>query len=177
MYWYVAIYSEECFWTQYMYPKLSPFNRHRWCPLGKLSHLSLEQLRCDYYGNQYIHGMMFNNDGNLSNSLPHYHLIFNTSKNDSDTTTLPESTAVIHKEEFKEAMNKDIVSLNEVKHWNLMVRNNIPEGLNLLPSTWAFDIKRYPNGIFCKLKAIFFASLYFQREGVNYTEPYSPVVG
>ena len=44
MYWYVSIYSEECFWTQYMYPKLSPFNGFRWCPLGKLSHLGLEQL-------------------------------------------------------------------------------------------------------------------------------------
>ena len=44
MYCYVSIYSEECFWTQYMYRKLIPFNRYRWCPLGKLSHLGLEQL-------------------------------------------------------------------------------------------------------------------------------------
>ena len=27
-----------------MYPKLSPFNGYRWCALGKLSHLGLEQL-------------------------------------------------------------------------------------------------------------------------------------
>ena len=27
-----------------MYPKLSPFNGYHWCPLGKLSHLGLEQL-------------------------------------------------------------------------------------------------------------------------------------
>ena len=27
-----------------MYPKLSPNNGYRWCPLGKLSHLGLEQL-------------------------------------------------------------------------------------------------------------------------------------
>ena len=86
-----------------------------------------------YY--QYIHGILLNNDGTLSKSLLHYHLIFNNSKNGSDTPTIPEATEVIHKEEFKEAMNKEIVSLNEVKHWNLMVRNNIPEGLNLLPST------------------------------------------
>ena len=44
MYWYVSIYSEECFWPQYMYPKLSPFNGYFWCPLGKFSHLGLEQL-------------------------------------------------------------------------------------------------------------------------------------
>ena len=44
MYWYVSIYSEDCFWPQYMYPKLSPNNTNRLCPLGKLSHLGLEQL-------------------------------------------------------------------------------------------------------------------------------------
>ena len=44
MYWYVSIYSEGCFWPQYMYPKLSPFKGYCWCPLGKLSHLGLEQL-------------------------------------------------------------------------------------------------------------------------------------
>ena len=45
MYWYFPIYSEECFWPQYMYHKMSPNNGFRWCPLGKLSHLGLEQLK------------------------------------------------------------------------------------------------------------------------------------
>ena len=44
MYWYFSIYSEECFWPQYMYHKMSPNNGFCWCPLGKLSHLGLEQL-------------------------------------------------------------------------------------------------------------------------------------
>ena len=44
MYWYVSIYSEECFWPQYMYPKLCPFNGCRWYPLDKLSHMGLKQL-------------------------------------------------------------------------------------------------------------------------------------
>ena len=44
MYWYVSIYSENCFWPQYTYPELSPNYGYRWCPLGKLSHLGLEQL-------------------------------------------------------------------------------------------------------------------------------------
>ena len=42
--WYVSIYSEEFFWPQYMYYKMSPNNGFSWCPLVKLSHLGLEQL-------------------------------------------------------------------------------------------------------------------------------------
>ena len=37
-------FSEKYFWPQYMYHKMSPNNGFRWCPLGKLSHLRLEQL-------------------------------------------------------------------------------------------------------------------------------------
>ena len=44
IYWYVSIYLEKCFWPQYMYLTLRPNNGYRWCPLGKLSHLGLEQL-------------------------------------------------------------------------------------------------------------------------------------
>ena len=44
MYWYVSIFSENYFWPQYMYHKMSPNNGFCWCPLGKLSHLGLEQL-------------------------------------------------------------------------------------------------------------------------------------
>ena len=48
VYWYVSIYSEECLLPQYMYPKLSPFNGYRWCPLGKLSRMGLEQIHYNY---------------------------------------------------------------------------------------------------------------------------------
>ena len=44
MYWHVSIFSEKSFWPQYMYLTLSPNNGFHWCPLGKLSHLGLEQL-------------------------------------------------------------------------------------------------------------------------------------
>ena len=48
LYWYVSIFSEKYFWPQYMYHKMSPNNGFRWFPLGKLSHLGLEKLRCAY---------------------------------------------------------------------------------------------------------------------------------
>ena len=49
LYWYVSIFSEKYFWPQNMYHKTSPNNGFRWCPLGKLSHLGLEQLSGEVY--------------------------------------------------------------------------------------------------------------------------------
>ena len=69
MYWYVSIYSEMCFWPQYMYPKLIPNNGYRWCPLGKFSHLGLEQLTWPTYGTK----EEFREDNNFIKGVEDYH--------------------------------------------------------------------------------------------------------
>ena len=76
MYWYVSIYSEESFWPQYMYPKLIPFNGYRWCPLGKLSHLGLEQLCKGIYfsGKGKYNNKYRNKNTPLANLCSHKHL-------------------------------------------------------------------------------------------------------
>lgn len=51
-----------------------------------------------------------------------------------------------------------------------------PKSVNVIPSTWAFNVKRYPDGRFIKFKAIFCVRRDFQQDGVDYTKPYSPVV-
>ena len=71
--------------------------------------------------------------------------------------------AGMHKEEFKGYMNNEIETLEELKTFNIMVRKHLPWGVNILPSTWAFDIKRYPEKRFCKFKSIFFVRVYFQQ--------------
>jgi hypothetical protein len=48
--------------------------------------------------------------------------------------------------------------------------------MNVLPSTWAFKIKRYPDGLIKKFKARFCARGDKQIEGVDYFETYAPVV-
>ena len=70
MYWYVSIYSEKCFWPQYMYPNLSPNNGFCWCPLGKLSNLGLEQLSGEYHRSRVT---VEHNDGKqvqVGNTMP-----------------------------------------------------------------------------------------------------------
>jgi hypothetical protein len=51
-----------------------------------------------------------------------------------------------------------------------------PKGHPVVSSTWAFKIKRYPDGSLRKLKARFCARGYEQTEGVDYFETFAPVV-
>ena len=48
--------------------------------------------------------------------------------------------------------------------------------MNVLPSTWAFKCKRYPDGSIRKLKARFCARGDKQIEGVDYFDTFAPVV-
>ena len=49
-------------------------------------------------------------------------------------------------------------------------------GRNILPSTWAFKIKRYPDRRVKKFKARFCARGDRQQEGIDYFETWAPVV-
>ncbi len=48
--------------------------------------------------------------------------------------------------------------------------------MNVLPSTWAFKLKRYPDGHVKKFKARFSARGDRQKEGIDYFETWAPVV-
>jgi hypothetical protein len=48
--------------------------------------------------------------------------------------------------------------------------------MNIVPSTWAFKCKRYPDGSVRKLKARFCVHGDKQVEGVDYFDTYAPVV-
>jgi hypothetical protein len=52
----------------------------------------------------------------------------------------------------------------------------VPSDAKVLPSTWVFKIKRYPDGRKRKYKARFCVRGDRQVEGVDYNEKYSPVV-
>jgi hypothetical protein len=48
--------------------------------------------------------------------------------------------------------------------------------MNVLPSTWAFKLKRYPDGCVKKFKARFCAPSDRQKEGTDYFETWDPVI-
>ncbi len=76
--------------------------------------------------------------------------------------------------EFHDAMRMELNTIaTDFKCWDHVPRQ---PGMNVLPSTWAFKIKRYPDGSVKKFKARFCAQGDRQLEGVDYFETWAPVV-
>lgn len=95
---------------------------------------------------------------------------------DPDTPTYTEAMNGMHREEFMEAMTNEIKELEDHKTWTTVQKSSLPKHVRVLPSTWAYRIKRYPDGRHRKFKARFCVRGDRQIEGVDYTEKYSPVV-
>ncbi len=120
--------------------------------------------------------------GILENLMPHVaahapHMLKASSKKDNpDMPNFHEAMRGPHREEFLEAMKKEITELESHGTWKLVRRSTLPEGTNVIPSTWAFKIKRFPDGRFRKTKARFCARGDKQIKGVDYFDTYAPVV-
>ena len=76
-------------------------------------------------------------------------------------------------------MKKKIEELELHGIWEVMRRSSIKtkNGVkpNIIPSTWAFKIKRYPDGRLRKFKGRFCVRGDQQQEGIDYFESYAPV--
>jgi hypothetical protein len=77
--------------------------------------------------------------------------------------------------EFWQAMRTELKTLTTKGFdcWEIVCRT--PE-MNVLPSTWAFKIKRYPDGSVKKFKARFCARGDCQKEGIDFFETWALVV-
>eukprot|EP00957_Ditylum_brightwellii_P051787 3927669-Ditylum_brightwellii.AAC.1 len=51
---------------------------------------------------------------------------------------------------FKDAMDAELGTLTDMKSWVIVTKT---KGMYVLGSTWAFKMKRFPNGTIHKLKA------------------------
>ena len=63
---------------------------------------------------------------------------------DPDTPRLHEAMRGDHRDDFLTAMGEEIAALEAHGTWNVVRRDTMPAGSNLLPGTWALKIKRYP---------------------------------
>jgi hypothetical protein len=97
-------------------------------------------------------------------------------RKDPDTPDYALAMSGEDKEAYLLAMQNEIEELKKKDTWQVVPRINAT-GKNILPSTWAFKKKRYPDGRARKHKARFCCRGDRQLEGVDYFETYAPTVG
>ena len=66
--------------------------------------------------------------------------------NDPDLPSLIEALPGPHTNEWREAMTEGIKALLGRNTWTVIEKSDLPPNTKVVPSTWAFRIKRYPNG-------------------------------
>jgi hypothetical protein len=94
---------------------------------------------------------------------------------DPDTPRLHEAMQGDDRDKFLAAMGKEISELKSHGTWTIVRKETMPDGANLLLSTWVLKVKHYPDGNMQKLKACFCVRGDKQIRGVDYFESYAPV--
>ena len=72
---------------------------------------------------------------------------------DNDVYTLKKMLQQDDKNDFFQAMVKEINDHTEKKHWDLVHRSDMPPGTKIILAVWAFKRKRYPDGRILKHRA------------------------
>ena len=91
---------------------------------------------------------------------------------DNDPKTLAEARSRPDWPRWKEAMDREIVTLEKAGTWDTVPR---PAGKNIVGSKWVFWVKRKADGSLDKYKARLVARGFTQIFGVDYFTTYSPV--
>ena len=99
-------------------------------------------------------------------------------KHDPDTLHLNQALKAPDRKNFIKAMKEEIQQHEELGHWELIKRDQIPKGTKVLPAVWAMKRKRrIDTREVYKWKARLNVHGGQQEYGEHYTETYSPVIG
>ena len=109
----------------------------------------------------------------VANWLHPLMLAAKSKRNDADNPSWIQAMNGPFSQEYWEASCLEVETLEKMDAWSVVDRK--PE-MNVLPSTWAFKCKRFPDGLIKKFKARFCARGNRQIEGVDYFETYALVV-
>ena len=77
---------------------------------------------------------------------------------------------------FFEAMETEIDDHETRRHWDLILRSDLPSGAKTIMAIWSFKRKRFPDGTLNKHKAQLCAHGGQQTWGQDYWDTYAPVV-
>ncbi len=82
-----------------------------------------------------------------------------------------------HRKEFEKAMTKELDAITDAHAWTPVLRSQIPTGARVVPGTWSFRIKRFPDGRVRSFKARYNIRGDLLEHGVDFTDsPYAPLV-
>ena len=102
-----------------------------------------------------------------------YNAKYSKKKQDPDTPTFNQALGVLEADKYIEAMKEEITNLKRMDTWILVDRN--PK-MTILKGTWAFKLKRTPDGVAYRHRSRFCVRGDQQEYGVNYFETFAPVV-
>lgn len=104
------------------------------------------------------------------------HMIFTAGKENNECYTFKEILSQPDKQEFLEAMVKELKEHESRGHWSVVLRSTMPEGTKPIQAIWSFKCKHFPDGALNKHKARLCAHGGMQQWGINYWERYAPIV-
>jgi hypothetical protein len=120
-----------------------------------------------------IESLALDEDGLLTSLHP---LAFAAKANNEDTPNFSQAMNGPDALGYVDAMENEIQQLEEKDPWDIIPISKVPEGANILESTWAFKWKQFPDGRVRKLKARLCVRGDQQIEGVDFFDTYAPVV-
>ena len=92
---------------------------------------------------------------------------------DPDSPTFHEAMSGLEADKYIEAMKEEILNLKRMNTWILVDRE---PHMKVLKGTWAFKLKRTPDGVAYRHRSRFCVRGDQQEYGVNYFETFAPVV-
>ena len=95
---------------------------------------------------------------------------------DPDTMALGEAMAAPDKNEFTQAMHKELHDHVNRRHWKVVPTRSIPSHKRAIPMVWSMKRKRNPLGDITRWKAQLCAGDHLSIESVDYWSTYSHVV-
>ncbi len=117
--------------------------------------------------------MDLNCDGSINSMHP---LSYATQSVDNESYHFHEAMKQPDREDFLRAMEKELDDHHNNKHWKLILRSEIKDGIKPIKAIWSFKRKRRPDGSLLKHKARLCAHGGMQVYGVNFWDTYAPVV-